>query len=78
MQMGSEGWAVFAGPRMIASHLSEKQARLIEQAPNLLKALKIAFGAVEYLACAPDAELLDHQRLAIVEEAIQKARVTND
>ena len=37
---GSEGWAVFAGPRMIASHLSEANARLIAAAPDLLEALE--------------------------------------
>lgn len=35
--MGSEGWAVFAGPKMLASHLTEEQARLVAAAPNLLK-----------------------------------------
>lgn len=40
MLMGSEGWAVFAGPRMIASNLSEAKARLIATAPDLLKALE--------------------------------------
>ena len=38
--MGSEGWAVFVGPRMLASHLTEEQARLIAAAPYLLEALK--------------------------------------
>ena len=35
-QSGSEGWAVFAGPFMIASHLTESTARLIAQAPDRL------------------------------------------
>lgn len=38
--MGSEGWAVFAGPKMLASHLTEEHARLIAAAPELVKALK--------------------------------------
>lgn len=38
--MGSEGWAVFAGPKMLASHLTEEQARLIAVVPDLLEALK--------------------------------------
>ena len=39
-QMGSEGWAVFAGPRMIASNLNKANACLIAAAPDLLEAHK--------------------------------------
>lgn len=28
-EMGSEGWSVFAGPKMVVSHLAEDQARSI-------------------------------------------------
>ena len=49
MEMGSEGWAVFVGPRMIASHLSEANARLIKQAPAMLKRLEEARDAIASL-----------------------------
>ena len=35
-QSGSEGWAVFAGPFMVASHLTESTACLIAEATNQL------------------------------------------
>ena len=73
MQMGSEGWAVFAGPRMLASHLTEANARLIAAAPELLEALQEALGSVEFMAGATDADPEDHERLALVKAAIAKA-----
>ena len=47
VEMGSEGWAVFAGPRMIASNLTEEHARLIASAPELDRKNKILLQAVE-------------------------------
>ena len=37
VEMGSEGWAVFMGPLMLASNLIEHHARLIAAAPDTLK-----------------------------------------
>ncbi|MBA7544437.1 hypothetical protein ES705_36793 [subsurface metagenome] len=48
MDMGSEGWSVFAGPRMLASHLKEVDARLIEQASPMLEALEQAYDNLSW------------------------------
>ena len=80
MLMGSEGWAVFAGHKMIASHLSEERARLIEQAPNLLEALE-EFIEFEDMAnhwfwdgTLHETQAKYQTALSKANEAIQKAR----
>ncbi len=40
----------------------------------LLEALELAKGSVEWMADATDADPEDHERLAIVNEAIRKAK----
>ena len=46
---------------------------LQSQNAELLEALKLAFGPVEWLADTIDADLEDHERKHIVDEAIRKA-----
>ena len=45
---------------------------------ELLEALLLAKGSVEWMACATDADPEDHERLAIVNKAIRKAGGEDD
>jgi len=71
VEMGSEGWAVFAGPKMIASHLTKEQARLIAAAPKLLEALRQISTILE----GSKAQMENQIRFArtTAEQAIRKA-----
>lgn len=73
MLMGSEGWAVFAGPRMLASHLTEEQAHLIAAAPKLLEALEAikAECFVRHSIEGPEKNV--HNILEMSDKAIQNA-----
>ncbi len=71
--MGSEGWAVFVGPRMLASCLAEHQARFIVTACNchadLLEALKAVRGWI-----GPNVLQFSRKEIVeIIEQAIHKA-----
>ena len=77
MEMGSEGWAVFVGPRMIASHLSEANARLIAQAPAMLRRLESAARWVGKLAADNDTNHIGaraHQELEKINVLTSTAR----
>ncbi len=76
MDMGSEGWAVFAGPRMIASHLSKDKALLIKQAPAMLEALEKALVVLE-----DPLDVFPRSYISVMnacKEAIRKAKENND
>ncbi|TET84643.1 MAG: hypothetical protein E3J37_03420 [Anaerolineales bacterium] len=74
--MGSEGWAVFVGPRMLASCLWEHQARFIVTSCNchaeLLEALKEAKNVLTSL-CTPD-EQQTLKTLSNIVKAIRHAK----
>jgi len=77
VEMGSEGWSVFAGPHLIASNLTEQHARLIEQAPNLLEALKGARGVLYSASCYLGTSFRDSAKYwqEKADEAIRKTEV---
>ncbi len=53
-------------------------AELIAAAPELLEALTLAKGAVEWMAGATDSDPEDHELLEVVNKAIAKARGESD
>ena len=54
--------------------LDEQVERLKAINAELLEALEIARGSVQWMAEATDADPEDHERLAVVNEAIRKAK----
>ncbi len=61
------------GDEIIASYITPANAHLIAAAPELLGALEVALVYVEFMASAIDADPEDHERLALIQNAIAKA-----
>lgn len=77
IKAGSRNPTVINIPYSTFHYWADKVAKLEQAVSELGKALEIALGAVEYMASATDADPEDHERLALVQRAIAKAKGFN-